>query len=59
MKTTDPVMVELWKAKDASAKRFGDLETYVAHLAKLGKKPHAGGVVAAPAPRKNRKIASA
>ena len=49
MKTNDPVMTELWKAKEANAQRFGDLRTYVAHLAKQGKKPHPGGVVPAPA----------
>ena len=46
MKTNDPVMTELWKAKEANAQRFGDLRTYVA---KQGKKPHPGGVVPAPA----------
>lgn len=59
MKATDSVMVELWKVKDANAKRFGDLAAYTAHLAKLGKTPHAGGAVAAPARRKINKAASA
>ena len=48
MKTTYPVMTELHKAKAANAARFGDLKTYVAHLQKLAKKPHPGGVVSAP-----------
>ena len=48
MKTTDPVMTELHKTKAANAQRFGDLKTYVAHLQKLGKRPHPGGVVSAP-----------
>ena len=54
MKTIDPVMDELWKAKAANAERFGDLKAYVAYLQKQGKKPHPGGMVNPPKRKANQ-----
>ncbi len=54
MKTTDPVMAELWKVKDLNVQRFGDLKAYVAHLSRTAKQPHAGGTIKAP----NRQVAA-
>lgn len=35
MKTTDPVLLELWATKDRNAARFGSIERYVRHLQSL------------------------
>ena len=48
MKTADPVMRELLTVKEANAKRFSNLENYLAHLKKTRRKNHRGGIVAAP-----------
>jgi hypothetical protein len=47
MKTTDPVMQEVWQAKEANAKKHQNLATYMAYLRKQAKRKHAGGRVAA------------
>ena len=50
MKTTDPVMQEVWQAKEANAKKHQDLKTYMAYLRKLAKRKHPGGRVPCSAP---------
>lgn len=47
MKPSDPVMQEVWQAKDANAKKFQTLAAYMAYLRKQAKREHAGGRVAA------------
>ena len=49
MKHTDPVMQEVWQAKEANAQKHGNLAAYMAYLRKQGKRKHAAGRVAAPA----------
>jgi hypothetical protein len=49
MKTTDPVMQEVWRAKDANAKIHKNLAEYMAFLRKQSRRKHAGGRVPAPA----------
>ena len=46
MKQSDPVMQEVWQAKEANAKRFQSLAAYMAYLQKQAKRKHAGGRVA-------------
>ena len=48
MKSNDPVMTELWKAKDVNVRRFGSLKAYNAYLAKRARLPHAGGTIPTP-----------
>ena len=50
MKTIDPVMQEVWKAKDANAKTYKNLSTYLAYLQKQSRRKHVGGRVPVPAP---------
>jgi hypothetical protein len=45
MKTADPVVQEVWHAKEAHAKAHQTLAAYVAHLRKQAKRKHAGGRV--------------
>jgi hypothetical protein len=45
MKNTDPVMQEVWRAKEANAKTHLTLTAYMAYLRKQSKKKHAGGRV--------------
>lgn len=45
MKTADPVMQEVWHAKDANAKSHPTLAEYMAFLRKQAKRKHAGGRV--------------
>jgi hypothetical protein len=45
MKTVDPVMQEVWQAKEANAKAYQTLAAYMAHLRKQAKRKHAGGRV--------------
>lgn len=49
MKHTDPVIEEVWRAKEANAKKHRSLAEYLAYLRKQGKRKHAGGRIAAPA----------
>jgi hypothetical protein len=49
MKHTDPVIEEVWRAKEANAKQHPSLAAYMAYLRKQGKRKHAAGRVAAPA----------
>ena len=46
MKHTDPVMQEVWQAKEANAKKHQSLAAYIAYLRKQAKRKHAGGRVA-------------
>ena len=46
MKHTDPVMQEVWQAKEANAKKYQSLAAYMAYLRKQAKRKHAGGQVA-------------
>lgn len=46
MKPSDPVMQEVWQAKEANAKKFQNLAAYMAYLRKQTKRKHAGGRVA-------------
>jgi hypothetical protein len=46
MKPSDPVMQEVWQAKDTNAKKFQTLAAYMSHLRKQAKRNHAGGRVA-------------
>jgi hypothetical protein len=46
MKHTDPVMQEVWQAKEANAKKHQSLAAYMAFLRKQAKRKHAGGRVA-------------
>jgi hypothetical protein len=46
MKHSDPVMQEVWQAKEANAKKHPSLAAYMAYLRKQGKRKHAGGRVA-------------
>jgi hypothetical protein len=48
MKTADPVMQEVWHAKEANAKKHASLAAYMAYLRKQAKKTHAGGRIPAP-----------
>lgn len=45
MKPADPVMQEVWRAKEANAKKFQNLAAYMAYLQKQTKRKHAGGRV--------------
>lgn len=47
MKPSDPVMQEVWQAKDTNAKKFQTLAAYMSYLRKQTKRKHAGGRVAA------------
>ena len=49
MKHADPVMQEVWQAKEANAKKHENLTAYMAYLRKQGKRKHAAGRIAAPA----------
>jgi hypothetical protein len=46
MKHTDPVMQEVWQAKEANAKKHQTLAAYMAFLRKQTKRKHASGRVA-------------
>lgn len=46
MKTSDPVMQEVWQAKEANAKKYQNLAAYMSFLRKQAKRKHAGGRVA-------------
>ena len=46
MKHIDPVMQEVWQAKEANAKKHQSLAAYMAYLRKQAKRKHAGGRVA-------------
>ena len=46
MKHTDPVVQEVWQAKEANAKKHQSLAAYMAYLRKQAKRKHAGGRVA-------------
>ena len=48
MKNADPVMKDVWQAKEANAKKYSNLAAYVAYLRKQSKKKHPGGRVTAP-----------
>ncbi len=48
MKHVDPVMKELWAVKDANTAKFGNIESYLAHLRKLEKQERAAGRVIVP-----------
>lgn len=45
MKQSDPVMQEVWQAKEANVKKFQNLATYMAYLRKQAKRKHTGGRV--------------
>ena len=47
MKNADPVMQDVWHAKEANAKKHGGLAAYIAYLRKQSKRKHAGGRVPA------------
>lgn len=51
MKHVDPVMQELWRAKDANAAKHKSLPAYIAFLARQGNVRHGGDAPAAPARR--------
>lgn len=46
MKTSDPVMQEVWRAKEANVKKHENLAAYMSYLRKQAKRKHAGGRVA-------------
>lgn len=46
MKNTDPVMQEVWHAKESNVKKHQSLALYMAYLRKQAKRKHAGGRVA-------------
>jgi hypothetical protein len=50
MKTVDPVMQEVWQAKEANARKHQNLTTYMAYLRKQTKRKHPGGRVQSPMP---------
>lgn len=45
MKTSDPVMQEVWQAKEANAKKHENLAAYISYLRKQAKRKHPGGRV--------------
>lgn len=45
MKHTDPVMQEVWQAKEANAKKHENLAAYMSYLRKQAKRKHPGGRV--------------
>lgn len=47
MKNADPVMQDVWHAKEANAKKHGSLAAYITYLRKLSERKHAGGRVPA------------
>ena len=47
MKNADPVMQDVWRAKEANAKKHQSLAGYVAYLRKQSKQEHPGGRVPA------------
>ena len=47
MKNVDPVMQDVWQAKEANAKKHQSLAGYVAYLRKQSKQKHPGGRVPA------------
>ena len=47
MKNADPVMQDVWQAKEANAKKHQSLAGYLAHLRKQSKQKHPGGRVPA------------
>ena len=47
MKNADPVMQDVWQAKQANAKKHQSLAGYVAYLRKQSKQKHPGGRVPA------------
>ncbi len=54
MKHTDPVMQEVWQAKEINVKRHPSLAAYMVYLRKQAKRKHAGGrVECAPVEVKN------
>lgn len=48
MKHTDPVMKELWAAKDANAAKFGGASDYLAFLRKSERRERKAGRVVVP-----------
>ena len=42
MKSADPVMQDVWRAKEANAKKHGNLAAYVGYLRKQSKRGHPG-----------------
>ena len=43
MKNADPVMQEVWQAKDANAKKHQNLAAYLAFLRQQSNRTHPGG----------------
>jgi len=48
MKNADPVMHEVWRAKEVNAQKHETLSAYMAYLRKQGKPRHPAGRIPAP-----------